>query len=158
LTGRNYLAVLSNSSAQASFVNTMLLSVVVATTAVGLTAGAAWLIVRTDVGHRSLLDYLISVTLVFPGLVLGVAMVRTYLIIPLPVYGTVWLLAIAYLTRFAAVAMRYVHPGLLQLHRELEESARMAGASWLSMTAKILVPLMSPALIAAWIWVFLSCV
>ena len=51
--------------------------------------------------------------------------------------------------------MRYCHPGLLQISRELEESAYVCGSSWLSIFRKILIPLMMPALFGGWIWIFL---
>ncbi len=83
------------------------------------------------------------------------ALLKTYLTIPLPVYNTLWILIIGYITRYLPYAMRYCHPGLLQISNELEESASICGASWLTTFRKILMPLMLPALFGAWIWIFL---
>ena len=65
----------------------------------------------------------------FPGICLGVAVMEVYLRVPLPIYGTLWIIAIAYVIRYMPYGMRYVYSGVLQLHRELEEAAGVAGAS-----------------------------
>jgi iron(III) transport system permease protein len=155
LTLSNFVSVFANSDVQNSVENSAVIGFFAATLSVVLTAVVTWLLVRTRLPGRSVLDYLVSFTLIFPGLVLGVAMLRTYLTLPVPIYGTIWILVVAYLTRSMPFAMRYTYPGLLQIHPELEESAHLSGASWLTTFAKILVPLMMPALFGAWIYVFL---
>jgi iron(III) transport system permease protein len=155
LTFKNYGGAFANTNVQHSLTNSLVIGLLTATTTVLLTAIIAWLLVRTKIPGRSSLDYLVSLTLVFPGVVLGVAMLKTYLIIPIPVYGTIWILVIAYITRFSPYAMRYTLPGLIQIHQELEESAQVSGAGWLTVFRRIVIPLMMPALFGAWIWVFL---
>jgi iron(III) transport system permease protein len=156
LTPVNYIGAFGNSNVQQALSNSLVLGVIAASVTVLLTTVAAWLLVRTRITGRALLDYLVSLTLIFPGVVLGVAMLRTYLTLPIPIYGTIWVLVVAYVTQFIPYAMRYTHAGLLQIHRELEESAELSGANWPTMVRKILVPLMMPALFGAWIWVFLG--
>jgi iron(III) transport system permease protein len=158
LTANNYWTVFAGQDTQVAFYHTLFVAVVVSTAATALTAAGAWLVVRTKFRSRSFVDYAISATMAFPGLVLGVALIRTYLTVPIPIYGTLWILVVAYLTRFMASAMRYVHPGLLQIHSELEESARMSGAGYGTVFYRIAIPLMAPALAAAWVSVFLSSV
>ena len=68
--------------------------------------------------------------MVFPGLVLGLAIMVFYLHVDIGIYGTLWILFIAYVTRFMPYGMRYNTASMLQIHRELEESAAMSGASW----------------------------
>jgi iron(III) transport system permease protein len=92
---------------------------------------------------------------VFPGIVMGVAILTLYIRSPIPVYGTIWILVIAYVTSYLPYGLRYAHPGLLRIHPELEESAQLAGARWTTVFRTVVVPLMLPALFAGWIFVFL---
>ena len=76
-----------------------------------------------------------------------------YLILPIGVYGTIWIMLIAYVTRFLPYGMRYNAASILQLHKELEESAAMSGASWGMAFRRIVLPLLKPGLIAGWIYI-----
>jgi iron(III) transport system permease protein len=135
--------------------NSLVISIASATLTVLLTVVAAWIVVRTNIRGRWILDQLASFTLVFPGVVLGVALLLTYLTLPVPLYGTIWILVVAYITRYIPYGIRYCYPGLLQISKELEESAQMSGAPWGMVFTRIVVPLMMPSLFAAWIYVFL---
>jgi iron(III) transport system permease protein len=66
----------------------------------------------------------------------------------------VWILVLAYSFRFATTT-RLARAGLLQIHRELEEAAAMGGASWLATQARILIPLLRPALVAGFVLLFI---
>jgi len=90
---------------------------------------------------------------VFPGLVLGLAIMVCYLTLPVGVYGTIWIMLIAYVTRFLPYGMRYNTAALLQVHKELEESAAMSGASLGATFGRIVLPLLKPGLIAGWIYI-----
>jgi iron(III) transport system permease protein len=118
----------------------------------------AWVVIRTNLTGKWILDHLASFTLVFPGIVLGVALLMTYVRLPLPIYGTIWILVIGFITRYIPYGVRFCYPGLLQINKELEESAQMSGASWKTVFRKILVPLMIPSLFAGWIYIFLHSV
>jgi iron(III) transport system permease protein len=155
LTFEHYNGTFLNTNVQQSIGNSLIVAGVSATVTVLLTVVVAWLILRTRIRGRLGLDFLLSFTLVFPGIVLGVALLRTYLTLPLPVYGTIWILVIAYITRFSPYAIRFTYPGLIQIHQELEESARLSGAGVLTIFRRILLPLLMPAVFGAWVWVFL---
>ncbi len=133
----------------------MILSLVSPTLVMVTTSVLAWIVIRTRLHGRQLLDLLATLPLVFPGIVMGLAVLRAYLVIPLPVYGTIWLLVIAFAARFLPYGIRYTYPALIQIHQELEESAYMSGASWRQTFQMVLVPLMLPALVAGWVWIFL---
>src|SRR4029450_6435044 len=90
----------------------------------------SWTVVRTRLPGRWMLDNLASLPLVFPGLVLGLAIMICYLTLGIGGYGTPWILVIAYMTKFLPYGMRYNTTSMMQIHRELEESAEMCGASW----------------------------
>lgn len=151
----NYVNSLGSLRTITSVKNSLIVSSLGATIAVIVAMVVAWVAVRTKLRGRWFLDSMASFPLVFPGVVLGVALLKTYLAIPLPIYNTLWILIIGYITRYLPYAMRYCHPGLLQISSELEESASICGASWLTIFRKILMPLMLPALFGAWIWIFL---
>src|SRR5678810_1480639 len=76
-----------------------------------------------------------------------------YLTLPLGIYGTMWIMLIAYVTRFMPYGLRYNTTSMLQIHKELEESAAMSGASWTTTFRRIIVPLLKPGLLAGWIYV-----
>jgi iron(III) transport system permease protein len=112
-----------------------------------------WIVARTRAPGRWLIDNLASLPLVFPGLVLGLAIMVCYLTLGIGVYGTIWIMLIAYVTRFLPYGMRYNMASMLAMHRELEESAAMSGASWGMTFWRIVLPLLKPGLIAGWIYV-----
>jgi len=118
-----------------------------------ITAVAAWLVVRTRVRGRWLIDNLAFMPLTIPGLVLGVALLFVYLRTSLPIYGTLWILFIAYLTRYMPYGMRYSSTSMFQIGRELEESAQMSGAGWWQTFRHIVLPLLVPGFIAGWIYI-----
>jgi iron(III) transport system permease protein len=91
--------------------------------------------------------------MVFPGLVLGLAIMVFYLNFDIGIYGTMWILFIAYVTRFLPYGLRYNTTTMLQIHKELEESAAMSGASWGTVFRRIILPLLKPGLMAGWIYV-----
>jgi iron(III) transport system permease protein len=156
MTLANYSNVFTATAALASVKNSVIASMISATAAVLLAVIVVWLIVRTKIRGRRILDGLASFPLIFPGLVLGLAMLRTSFVMPIPIYGTIWIIIIAYIIRYLPYALRFSYPSLLQIHVELEESARICGAGWLNILRRILVPLMIPPLMAAWIWIFLQ--
>lgn len=158
ITFANYLSVFKNPNALSALKNSLLISLSSTTATMLLTAVTAWIVVRTNIRGKWLLDHLASFTLAFPGVVLGVALLVTYLTLPIPLYGTIWILVVAYITRYIPYGIRYCYPGLLQINRELEESAQMSGAPWGMVFRKIVVPLMMPSLFAGWISIFLHSV
>jgi len=155
LSLKNYTAAFSDNTILWATLNSITISVVAATATVALTFLAAWLVLRTNISKRWTLDQLATAPLVFPGLVMGVAILKMYLTIPLPIYGTIWIIALAFLTRYLPYGMRFSYAGLLSIHRELEESSAACGGNWGQTIRKVLMPLMIPALFAGWIYVFL---
>src|SRR3954454_8391468 len=75
--------------------------------------------------------------------------------IPIPLYGTLGILIWAFVINYLPYGMRYSAAGMLQIHRELEESAEMCGASPFMRLRKIVAPLLAPALMAGWLFIFL---
>src|SRR5262245_54554280 len=135
--------------------NSLFLSFMTTTIVMLVGAVISWVIVRTKIPGRWLLDNLASMPLVFPGLVLGLSIMICYLYIDIGVYGTIWIMLVAYVTRFMPYGSRYVSTSMLQIHKELEESAAMSGASWAMTFRRVVLPLLKPGLLAGWIYVLI---
>ena len=154
----NYIELFGNNTFLHSARNSLFLSMGSATIIMTMAAIAAWLVVRGRMRGRGLVDQLTFLPMVVPGLVMGVALSFVYLRnpLPFPVYGTIWILMIAYTTRFLPYGMRYAVPSLTQLSPELEESAQVSGATWWQINRKILIPLIIPGLIAGWLYIVIT--
>ncbi len=135
--------------------NTLLLSFGCATLIMLVTSVICWIVVKTKLPGRWLLDNVASLPMVFPGLVLGLAIMIFYLNVDIGVYGTMWIMFIAYVTRFMPYGLRYNTASMLQIHKELEESAAMSGASWATTFRRVILPLLKPGLVAGWIYVMI---
>ncbi len=133
--------------------NSLLLAVGCATVVMLVTSIICWIVVKTKLPGRYLLDSLASLPMVFPGLVLGLALMIFYLNFDIGVYGTMWIMFIAYVTRFMPYGLRYNTTSMLQIHKELEESAAMSGASWGTTFYRVVLPLLKPGLLAGWIYI-----
>jgi iron(III) transport system permease protein len=154
-TLKNYVTALNFPKITDSIKNSVILGLGSASFVMVLTMLASWILVRTKMRGRWLLDFLTTLPLLFPGIVMGLAILRFYLFVPIPVYGTLWILLIAFATRYIPYGIRYTHSGLLQLHKELEEASYVSGASWFSSMRRIILPLITPSFLGGWIFVFL---
>ena len=155
LTLDPYRFILTYPSLSSAVVNSLALSIGTATIIMLLTSVITWVVVKTKIRGRWLLDNVASLPLVFPGLVLGLSIMIFYLNVDVGVYGTIWILFIAYVTRFMPYGLRYNTASMLQIHKELEESAAMSGASWGTTFWRVVLPLLKPGLVAGWIYVLL---
>jgi iron(III) transport system permease protein len=155
-TWSNYGTMFHDPLVRHGFKNSLILGLGSATVVMLIAAVAAWIVVRTRVRGRWLLDNLAFLPLTIPGLVLGVAILSIYLRTPwLPVYGTLWIIFIAYLTRYIPYGMRYASTSMFQIGRELEESAQMSGAGWFQTFRRIVLPLLVPGFVAGWIYILI---
>jgi iron(III) transport system permease protein len=153
LTLDPYRFILSYPTIVRSVWNSLLLSLGSATAIMLVTSVICWITVKTKMPGRWLLDNLASLPMVFPGIVLGLSVMIFYLNFDIGIYGTIWILFIAYLTRFLPYGVRYTTTSMLQIHKELEESAAMGGASWWATFRRIILPLLKPGMIAGWIYI-----
>jgi iron(III) transport system permease protein len=149
----NYRSVLDYPGFWTTVRNSLFLSLTCATIVIVVAAVISWVVVRTRIQGRWLLDSLASMPLVFPGIVLGLAIMICYLYIDIGIYNTIWIMLVAYVTRFLPYGMRYVSTSMMQIHKELEESAAMSGASWSMNFRRIVLPLLKPGLLAGFIYV-----
>jgi iron(III) transport system permease protein len=135
--------------------NSVVLAFGTATIVMLVASVICWIVVKTRLPGRWLLDNIASLPMVFPGLVLGLAIMIFYLNADIGVYGTIWIMFIAYITRFLPYGLRYSTTSMLQIHKELEESAATSGASWSTTFRRIILPLLKPGLLAGWIYVMI---
>ncbi len=135
--------------------NTLLLVVTVPLVTLVLAFSISWLIVRSRSRLRYALEFGAFLPHALPEVILAVGALLLALFVLqgiVPLYGSVWLIAIVYVISRLAFATRALNSSLLQIHRELEEAAYTAGLSPLQASWRILVPLLRPTLMSVWIW------
>jgi len=135
--------------------NSVILGLGAATVVMLIMAIAAWIVVRTQLPGRWVIDNLSFLPLAIPGLVLGVGLLFVYLRVPVHIYGSLWILFMAYLTRYMPYGMRYASTSMYQIGRELEESAMTSGAGWFQTFRRVILPLLVPGLVAGWIYILI---
>jgi iron(III) transport system permease protein len=136
----------------------VLLAAMAATIVAGLTFVMAWIAQRSLPRYGFILDALAFTPIAIPGVIVGAGILVAYLMLPIPVYNTIWILLIAYVTLYLPYGMRFASSGIAQIHRELEEAAAVSGAGLGQTFARILLPLLAPVLLAGWIYVFVLAV
>jgi iron(III) transport system permease protein len=120
-----------------------------------LTSLVAWLTVRSKVPGRRLLDVLAFLPIAVPGVVMGLALQRFYVSFPIPIYGTLWVLLLAFSARFMPYGVRIMSAAMGQIHSEIEEAAEIAGSSWWPMFRRIVLPLLWPSFLAGAIYIII---
>jgi iron(III) transport system permease protein len=150
-----YRYILGSDTIRKAALNSLWMSIATATIVMLLASVVCWIVVKTKIPGRWLLDNIASLPMVFPGLVLGVSIMIFYLTFDIGIYGTFWIILLAYITRFLPYGLRYSTTSMIQIHKDLEESAGMSGASWFTVFRRIILPLLKPGLIAGWIYVMI---
>ena len=154
----NYRTALSLDAVRSALGNSLLLGVGTATIGVLLMGYLSWLIYRSRLPGAGVIEYVLMFPQAVPRLVFAFGMLWAWLIFPIPIYGTLWLLLIAYLTVFLPLGLRTISGVILQIDRSLEESAQMCGATWGYRLRTVTMPLLKPGLIAAWLLLFIASV
>jgi iron(III) transport system permease protein len=120
-----------------------------------LSFSVSWLVIRSRARMRYVLDFGAFLPQALPELVLAVSALLLALFVVgkrVPLYGSVWVIAIVYIVARLAFATRAFNGALLQIHKELEEAAISAGLSMARTARKVLLPLLSPTLFSVWLW------
>jgi iron(III) transport system permease protein len=138
--------------------NSLLLGVGVATIGVLIMALLVWIIYRSRVPGANLIEYVVMFPQAVPRMVFGLGLLWAWLNIPIPIYGTLWLLALAYFTVMLPLGVRTLAGVVLQIDKSLEECARVCGASWGYQLRTVTLPLLRPGIIAAWLLLFIASV
>lgn len=151
-----YRQLLHSPSIIDAFRTTLMVGACSAGAAVVLSLLVTFVAVRTRVRGRKVLDMLTTLPIAIPGAALGLAMIWLYLVVPLPVYGTVWLLVIGLIAKFSPYGVRMTHAGALQVSAELEEASAVAGASTMRTSLRVTIPLITGSVLIAFIYIFSS--
>ncbi len=152
----NYLAILSDLTLWRGLVNTFIVCGAAAAATVMLCTMIAYITTRTQFVGRRGLDVISWLPWAIPGIVAGLGMLWAYITVPLPLYGSLFLLVIVMLTTGLPLGVRLMSGVMVQLGRELEESSRVHGASWQYTFRHIVAPLLKPALAGAFLLLFVG--
>lgn len=152
--GANYHAIFGDAF-WSSLGNSALLMLVVPPVVLVFSFAFSWIGFRTQMRGRAFLDGIAFLPHAIPSVIMavGVVVLALYgLNHILPVYGTIWIIVLAYCVSWVSYGTRMTNSGLLQLHRDLEESAAVGGANTWTIVSVIVLPLMSRTLLLAWVY------
>jgi iron(III) transport system permease protein len=135
--------------------NTLIVAVGAATIVAFFSTIVAWIVVRSNMRGKRVLDLVASSSLAIPSVIAGVAFIIFYLSISrwVPIYGTVWVLVLAYSFRFS-LAYRINSAGVVQLGKELEEASVASGATMINTFRHVIMPLLAPSMFIGFILIF----
>jgi iron(III) transport system permease protein len=150
-----YAEVLTDDRFWDAVVNTLILGTFTAILAMGVGLSVGWVLVRTASRFRVILDTLAFTPHAMPGVIIGLSILLIYLILPVPIYGTIWIIVIALGTQYISISTRLSSSGVSQVQNELEEAAAVSGASWWPSIRRIVFPLVLPAILNGLLLVFL---
>jgi ABC-type spermidine/putrescine transport system permease subunit II len=155
-----YRSVFYDADAPAVLQNTAILAFASATVVSALAAAIAWQVLRGPVSRfwRRGLNTLAFAPQALPSIVIGLALIFTYLWVPIPIYGTIWILVLAMVTKYLAYSTGTMIAAQMQISGELEEASKIAGAGGSRTYWRIVVPLITPALAACFLWVMIHVV
>jgi len=134
--------------------NTLLVATLSAMVVTVLGTALGLIITRTSLWWRGTVDVLSFLSIGIPSVIVGLAVMILFLTLPIGIYGTVWILLIAYSYRLATTT-RTARAGLMQIHTELEEASIASGARWLTTQRRIVLPLLAPAMASAFVLLFI---
>jgi iron(III) transport system permease protein len=141
-----------------SVVNTSLLMLLVPTLTLLISIAFSWIVIRSRLRGRGIFDFIAFLPHAVPSIVFGVgALLLTLAVVQpvVPVLGTLWILLAVFIIARTSYATRMTNSGLIQIHRELEESAQVSGASTGAVLRRVLAPLLAPTAFYAWLWIAL---
>ncbi len=157
-TLENFRVAVTMNAVRSALTNSLLLGFGTATIGVVLMGLLAWLIYRSRLPGSGLIEYIVMFPQAVPRLVFAFGLMWAWVVFPIPIYGTLWLLLIAYLTVFLPLGVRTIAGVILQIDKSLEECAQMCGAPWAFRVRTVTIPLLVPGLVAAWLLLFIASV
>jgi iron(III) transport system permease protein len=151
-----YAAVLASPFVREAFVNTLFVGLGTAIGTMTLALFVAWILVRSRSRFRWILDLLAFTPTAIPGVVIALSILLFYLVVPVGIYGTVWIIIIGLTIQSISLAVRLMSGGVAQVEGSLEEAGQASGASAFQVLRRIVLPLVLPALINGALLVFLT--
>ena len=129
--------------------NSLFLALVGATLGVVLSVFVGYAIVKVKTRAAGILESLSFLSFSFPGIVIGVGFM--WFFVQTPLYATIWALLIGYIATYLPYGVRPMASAFVQVHAHLEESSLVCGASPMTTMRRIIVPLLVPGIVSAWI-------
>ncbi|HEY1372382.1 MAG TPA: iron ABC transporter permease [Candidatus Binatia bacterium] len=151
LTLDHYRYNLTDSRTYRAIQNSLFLAIGGATICMLLASVTAYMTTKTKAAGRSVIEALTFIPWAFPGTALAIGLLWTYVYIPLPIYGTIWILLIGYITRFLPYGLRTMTSTVVQVHDDLPDASMTCGAGFWATFRRVLLPLLRPGFIAGWI-------
>ncbi|WP_407167972.1 ABC transporter permease [Bradyrhizobium sp. ORS 111] len=157
LTLHNIIFVFTElSSTQLALKNTVILGTATATIGTILALVIAYVTTRRVIAGHRVLAFLATAPVAVPGIVLGVGLFLSYTRPPFVLYGTLWILLLAFLTINLPSAYQQLQAAFATIHPELEEASRILGATRLQALRQITAPLLRTGVIATWCFIFIG--
>jgi iron(III) transport system permease protein len=144
------------SSTQLALKNTVILGASTATIGTMLALVIAYVTARRVIAGHRVLGFLATAPVAVPGIVLGVGLFLSYTRPPFVLYGTLWILLIAFLTINLPSAYQQLQAAFTTIHPELEDASRILGATRLQSLLRITAPLLRTGVIATWCFIFIG--
>src|SRR5215470_10141682 len=153
-----YSAIAFDSALLQAALNTLLLMVIVPTLIIVVSSAISWIVTRSRLRWRVALDAIAFLPHPVPNLLFALAIAYFALLVSnvIPLYGTIFVLMAVYVICWISFGTRVLNNSMIQVHRELEEAAQVGGVSTFRILCKVIVPLIRPGLVYAWIWTSLS--
>ncbi len=154
----HFQSVFDNPLTMISIWNTLKVGVITAVLGGALAFAIGYTVNRTNVKGRRAIDLLSTIPVAIPGLVIGVAYLWAWIGLPGGLYGTIWILALAFVARFMPDTVKALSTSFMQIHKELEEAAWISGRGLLSTIFTIVLPLARPGVVASMTLLFVLAV
>ncbi|MDP2604118.1 MAG: iron ABC transporter permease [Deltaproteobacteria bacterium] len=151
LTLEHYTFNLTDSRTFEALKNSLFLAVGGATLCMILAALTAWVTTKSKGAGTAVIEGLSFIPWAFPGTALAIGLLWTYVYVPLPIYGTLWILLIGYITRFLPYGLRTMTATIVQIHDDMQQASMVCGAGFMTTFRRILLPLLRPGFVAGWI-------
>ena len=145
----HFNAIFDNPLTMRSVYNAVEVGIITAVVGGALAFAIGYTIHRTHLPGRRSIDLISTVPVAIPGLVVGVAYLWAWIGVPGGLYGTIWILALAFIARFMPDTVKSLSTSFLQIHRELEEAAWVCGKGTLATIRTVMLPLAMPGVIAS---------
>jgi iron(III) transport system permease protein len=136
--------------------NTLFLGILAATVGTILAVMISYVTARQAIAGYRALGFLATAPVAIPGIVLGVGLFLSYARPPFVLYGTPWILLIAFVTIALPAAYQQMQSAFRSLHADLEDASRILGATRLRTLADITAPLLRTSIIATWCFIFVG--
>jgi iron(III) transport system permease protein len=154
ITLKHYYAVFDRSDILRSLINSWIACAAAASIVLLMAAMIAYISRRSTFRWKGLLEGVGTLPIAFPGFVIGLGFLWTFLTLPLQIYGTLIVIVLAFMVKYLPHGIRFTAGAVVQIHRDLEESSSIAGAQWTTTVRRVTLPLLKSAMFSGWIYVF----